>query len=701
MRFRLTSLMLALVTAVAVVAAHQAGSAQVALEAARKTEVIDGNLNAAIKQYQAIVDKYARTDRAVAATALIHVAECYQKLGDAQARTVYERVVREFADINDAAVAARSRLAALNADASARTAPALTMRRLYDGPGFDWCNGLSSDIRYLSHRDWTTGNIAIADLRNGSVRPVTTSGSISLVTAQTGEFGECAIFSPDDKRIAFYWDAGKTTELRVVGIDGSNPRTLYKGDTTKPYLRTLDWSHDGRLILTAVSLKKTTHIAAFSAADGTVRIVKELGEATGNVDAQFSPDGRYIAYTTREGGESTRRDVFLIASDGTGDTPVVRHPADDRLLGWAPDGRTLFFASDRTGSFGVWSLGIENGQPRGTLILVKADLGPVAPIRFLNGTLYYLLNSQMSDIYIAGIDPESGKGRSAPVPAKANFSGSNATPDWSPDGTSLAYLSFRGTAGYPAAPEHVAILNLQTGVERRIRPALELLEPYGGGPVWSPDGRSLLVIARQKTPQHGLYRVDAQTGATTTVVKAPGQFLLHAVWGRDGRSVFYTLGGGCAGQEPCPQRILRHDLATGMDAELVSLPNSTGFPKIAISPDGGWLAFTSRASELKPTTLVSVVPAAGGAVREIYRAAETAGAGFVTWARDGRHIYFIKRGELWRVTPDGARSEKVDQDVSRVRGWFSFSPDGRRVAFTIGENKSELWALENLAVVKK
>lgn len=671
---------------------RQSPAAPAELRAAVDREAVDGDVAGAIKAYQAIVERYSATDRVVAATALLRLAQAYQRLGDAQARAAYERLVREFGDVGELVATARARLSSLNA--ARRSIPSLTMRRVYSGPGLDWCNGLSSDVRYLSHPDWNTGNIAVADLRDGSVRPVTTAGGIGQ--GRSGEFGECTIFSPDDRQIAYYWDSRSATELRVVTLDGSKPRTIYKSGPEKPYLRPLDWSRDGRLILAELSPERTTQLVAIATADGAVRVLKDLGEWPGNLDGQFSADGRYVAYAARQSKDSTRRDVFVMANDGSGDRAVVRHPADDRLLGWTPDGESLLFASDRTGSNGVWSVGIEKGRPVSAPSLVKADLGAITPIRFLNGTLFYALGSQMSEIHLSDVDPVSGKAVGTSTPAKPDFTGSNAKPDWSPDGTSLAYIAFRGTAGHPAAPEHIGILDLRTRTERRIRPALEQLEPFGSGPDWSPDGRSLLVIARQQTPQHGLYVVDAQTGATTRVKSAVGHFLLHAVWGRDGKSVFYTIGGGCSGQGPCPHRIVRHDLATGEERELASLPGAAGFPKLAASPDGSWLAFTWRVSAPQATGLVSVVPTGGGPARELFRSLQTSGPGFIAWAPDGRHIYFTRQGELWRVTADGSHSELVEALVPRGRGWFSFSPDGRRIAFTMGESTSELWALENL-----
>ena len=101
MQSRLTYLPLALVAAVTCVSAAQHDAARTMLEAARKAEVVDGNLNGAIQQYRAIADKY-KSDRAIVADALLRMAECYQKLGDAQARKIFEQVVRDYADQQEA-----------------------------------------------------------------------------------------------------------------------------------------------------------------------------------------------------------------------------------------------------------------------------------------------------------------------------------------------------------------------------------------------------------------------------------------------------------------------------------------------------------------------------------------------------------------------------------------------------------------------
>src|SRR5690348_17111567 len=86
---------LAVAVAASLAAAHAQGAqdAERLLKVAMNTELVDGNLKAAIDQYQKVVQS---GNRRLAAQALLHIAECYQKLGDAQTRTIYERVVKEY-----------------------------------------------------------------------------------------------------------------------------------------------------------------------------------------------------------------------------------------------------------------------------------------------------------------------------------------------------------------------------------------------------------------------------------------------------------------------------------------------------------------------------------------------------------------------------------------------------------------------------
>ena len=70
--------------------------AEVLLQAAMNTELVKGDLEAAIQQYKRILASHAGS-RAVVAKALVRMGHCYERLGNIEARQAYERVVREYA----------------------------------------------------------------------------------------------------------------------------------------------------------------------------------------------------------------------------------------------------------------------------------------------------------------------------------------------------------------------------------------------------------------------------------------------------------------------------------------------------------------------------------------------------------------------------------------------------------------------------
>jgi len=90
-------------------AAQRTDSAQARLRAAADAATVEGDLRKAIAQYQSIVDAYP-ADRPVVAMALVGMAEAYQKLGNAEAEKLYERLVREYPEQAEAVAIARIRL---------------------------------------------------------------------------------------------------------------------------------------------------------------------------------------------------------------------------------------------------------------------------------------------------------------------------------------------------------------------------------------------------------------------------------------------------------------------------------------------------------------------------------------------------------------------------------------------------------------
>jgi Tol biopolymer transport system component len=398
----------------------------------------------------------------------------------------------------------------------------------------------------------------------------------------------------------------------------------------------------------------------------------------------LSPDGRFVAYDSPS-PEDASRDIFLLATDGSLDLPLVEHPADDAVIGWAPDGTSLLFASDRTGTKGIWRLAISDGKPQGAAELVKREMGAWSPLGLTrNGSLFYATQSGMMDVYTAPLDPATGQVLAPPQPANPRLGGSNSSPAWSPDGRYLAYLSpERHALRINEQRSRVVSIRAVEGGETREFP-LKLLAI--GQPHWSPDGRFLLAAGWDEGVRPGAYRIDAQTGNAAAMAET-ANFIWRAVWAPDGLAIFYARGEEAARNS----YILRmREIATGREEERY---RGGIIRTLAISPDGRQVALTEEEERLRHTTL-KVIPAAGGEPRELLRVESPAAVASLAWMPDGRHLLFVRENTVWRVPVAGGEAQRVGLAMDRIRD-LRVHPDGRQIAFTAGSAAVEVWVMEN------
>lgn len=118
-RAALASLALSLALVSVGVKAHQsAEDPAVRLERAVQLETVDGDLEAAIEQYQQIIDDNGN-HRAIVAKALLRLGGCYEKLGQKEARQTYQQLVDNYPDQMTEVKAALERLKGLASVAAA------------------------------------------------------------------------------------------------------------------------------------------------------------------------------------------------------------------------------------------------------------------------------------------------------------------------------------------------------------------------------------------------------------------------------------------------------------------------------------------------------------------------------------------------------------------------------------------------------
>ncbi len=662
-----------------------------------------GDVEEALRLYQRIVKEFAG-NHALAAKAQLRMGLLYDRLGrKADAQRAYQAVVSQYADQTSEAQQARAKIAAnangaakskANSAASARDklAKNMAVRQVWAGPTTDYLGGVSPDGKYLSHVDWETGDLAVRELATEKKRRLTNKGT----WFESSEFALFSTISPDSKQVAYVWfHKDLTCDLRLIDLDGSNPRVLYRDDEID-YVQPDAWSPDGKYLLAHFFRKDSTSLIGWvSLADGSARFVKTLG-ARGPTKISISPDGRYIVYDYPTQPDLPERDIFLLTADGKREIPLVKHPANDMEPVWTPDGRSVLFASDRTGVWGEWIIKVADGKPLGQPELIKPDIGRISPIGFArDGSFYYGLGAGLEDIYTAEVDFATGKLLSPPAPVAHHFIGSNSGAVWSPDGKRLAYTSQRSAV--PGDFGKILVIRaMDTGKERELSISMRNFRTAG----WSPDGRAVLVTGEDKDSRQGIYSVDAQTGdATVLVPSGSSPVVPYPVWSSDFNLIYYLISDAA---DRKVTHLFARELNGGKEKEIYRTVKPVS--GLSLSPDGKWLALRWK-GESNKATAIKVMPAEGGEPREVFRSQENEnlpGNSTILWTQDARYLLYTTGGgkpedqkvNLWRVAVEGGLPKKTELAMDNLKS-LRLHPDGRHLAFTAGDRKLEVWVMEN------
>jgi len=674
-------------------------SAEELYEGAIFKKEAEGDLEGAIQLFLKITTSFP-DNRKMGAKAQLQIGMCYEKMGMKQALKAYQKVAESYPEQTEEIKLAEEKIAILlKAQALVEKGDReFKIRQVWSGPDVDIFGGPSPDGRYLSYVDWETGDLAIHELATGKKRRLTHEAS--LKAAQ--QFAFYSKISPDGKQIAYSWynklsDKNFYYDLRLIGIDGSSPRILYSNKDYEVY--PAQWSSDGKHIAVRMYGRKDKkfRIAWVSVKDGSIRVLKisDIGQTTQDCVCH-SPDDRYIAFDLPVKEDSGKYDIYLLATDGSGETPLIEHSANDKLLGWAPGGKEVIFISDRTGALDLWLIQVENGRLKGSPRWIKSEIGKVFPLGFKqDGSFFFSMFRSWSNSYIASIDLAIGKVK---APLKQPFLGSNFSPQWSPDGEYIAYILEQLKPAGPAFFKYILhIRSLKTGKDREVPCELDFFD----NPRWSPDGHSILVTSfykkdKKKDYVGGLYKIDVRDGKVILIAPyAPGidDWGWHrGEWSKDGKAIFY-VNRGC---------ILRREVNSGLEQQLYCDPNL--FSILALSPDGRKLLFGIAYPE-KDAESILIMPVSGEKARELLRLKEAAVIRAFDWSSDGKHVLFTKAEDygtsLWQISSDGGEPQKLWQTDKKMRG-LHVHPDGHQIAFDTYTQANEVWVMENfLPLVKK
>jgi len=667
-----------------IVVSGQEQQAQKLLSEAIYQEEVKGDLDNAIKTYQLILSKYP-DNRKVAAEVYYHLGMCYEKLGRQDAMKAYQEVIRNYSEQKDIVAKARERLSKLEKpDIKTGESEGIKIKQIWKEPYTDYLGSVSYDGRLRAYVYWGNGDVAVQNL-------ITGENQILTHTADLGDsigFAEEPVISKNGKQIIYsWWNPYHTSDLFLIDVDNPLPHLLYREEGVELYPVT--WISDKELIVTRYNTKtETAQITSFTISNGTFHVLKTYDRGKWP-KISCSPNGKYIAYDYANEADNGNFDINILPLDGGNEISLIKHPAKDRVLGWVPGRKEFLFTSDRSGSWDLWAIPLDEGKPSGLPKRIYPDIGEVSPMGFAqNGDCFVGFSRQNFNTYIAPFNIEPGELKEE---GGKSLLGSNYWVKWSPDGQYLVYIKLN--------EQQLTVQDLKTGSERKLADNMIIAEI----PCWSPDGNSIAFLGFEKSKYRtkgykgGIYTVNVKTGQTTEIillsdyeynVPPDDSFpLSDIVWSSDGKSIFFLF---------FKDRLIKHNMETGEDKILYKHPV---FERgvLRLSPDGKSLLFGLQYPGEGKSRLFTM-PAEGGKEKEVCAAQEAKIIRRAYWSPDGKYIYFAenpKGTNFWRVPAEGGIPQRVWSSEHSLE-LFSINPDGNQIAYATRELTTEVRVIENL-----
>lgn len=189
----------------------------------------------------------------------------------------------------------------------------------------------------------------------------------------------------------------------------------------------------------------------------------------------WSPDGTYIAFSSREAGARYGY-IYVMTAEGTELTALTNGSVRDTGPAWSPDGRSIAFTRETC-----------------------CD------------------DKSRTDVYVMAANGHQVK--------QLTHNGAfNLYPAWSPDGQAIAWIRVEGNS--PDAPTRLAIMRHDGTGEITLQPDVSVARGYP--PAWSPDGQQLMFVSDAE-PRLNIYRIN-RDGTHLTRVTDDSAYFSAPAW---------------------------------------------------------------------------------------------------------------------------------------------------------------------------
>ena len=352
---------------------------------------------------------------------------------------------------------------------------------------------------------------------------------------------EAPLWTPDGKRIVFLSDRSGSRGLWMLDVDDGRPignaRQIKEMGSRSALI---GFTRDGSLYFSVETPNLDIYVATVDLEAGKVAAPptkKSVRFEGSNLAPFWSPDGKYMAYTSQRGGGEGY--TLVIRSVETGEERDIL-PKSLRMTGpigqppqWSPDGRSILVSGKAKGVLGYFLVDVQTGD----FTTVVQDWGeseeatsaPRRPIFSKDGKQIYFYRARS----IMAVDLETHREREL-----YRSKGYISRLACSPDGRQLAFLG-----GSEAVVSNVvSTIPVSGGEPRELHTLKERTRFHGGvGLSWTPDGRHV-IVGRPYDPEKTdeLWIIPATGGEPRKLDL--GFRVKHMSMHPDGQRIAFTVG---------------------------------------------------------------------------------------------------------------------------------------------------------------
>ena len=483
----------------------------------------------------------------------------------------------------------------------------------------------------------------IAFTYKGSIYVVPAAGGQAMRLTSSEMHSTMPVWSPDSRTLAFASDRYGNFDIFTVPVEGGSPtRITTHSSKEEPYA----FSNDGKKIYFGATISDPASSALFPKSSmGELYAVSVKGGRTERVLAtpaqfiSFSRDGKQFLYQDRKGGEddfrkhhtsSITRDLWLYNSTTGKHTQLTDWAGEDRNPIYADGDQTIYFLSERSGTFNVWSMPAGNTKQAKQVTKFNTH-----PVRFLsmadNGTLCFGYNGEIYTMAAGGSAKKLAVEITSDDPTnkteRLNVTGGSST-TLSPDGKQIAFIS-RGEI-FVTAVDYPTTKQITTTAESESSPS------------FGADNRTL-AYASERNGYWNIYtakivRDEEPNFANATIIEEKPLFKDSKI---DRTSPKFSPDGKELAFVENRDRLMVMDMATGKVRQVTDGSkhySTTGGLDFHWSPDGKWFALSYTGNGHDPYSDIGLVSAQGG---QIYNITNT---GYFDespqWVLDGNALLF-------------------------------------------------------------